>query len=45
MNKDNSLQNSKNQKKNINIKNNFENPSQNSLGYEYKGFKTFHFNK
>ena len=42
-NKDNLNQNNSNHNKNI--KNNFEAPSQNSLGYEYKGFKTFNFNK
>ena len=42
-NNDNSNLNSTNQNKNI--KNNYENPSQNSVGYEYKGFKTFNFNK
>ena len=42
-NESNSNLNISNQNKNI--KNNYENPSQNSLGYEYKGFKTFNFNK
>jgi hypothetical protein len=40
--KDNSNQNINNQNKNIK---NFETSTQNSLGYEYKGFKTFNFNK
>ena len=41
--KDNSSHNLNNQNKNS--KNNFESPSPNSIGYEYKGFKTFNFNK
>ena len=42
-NNDNSNLNTNNQNKNM--KNNYENPSQNSFGYEYKNFKTFNFNK
>ena len=41
--KDNSSHNLNNQNKNS--KNNFESPTPNSIGYEYKGFKTFNFNK
>ena len=41
--KDNSSHNLNNQNKNS--KNNFESPSPNSIVYEYKGFKTFNFNK
>ena len=41
--KNNSNQNLNIQNKNI--KNNYENPTPNSIAYEYKGFKTFNFNK
>ena len=41
--KNNSNQNLNIQNKNI--KNNYENPTPNSMAYEYKGFKTFNFNK
>ena len=40
--KDNSNQSLNTQNKNIK---NYENTTQNTLGYEYKGFKTFNFNK
>ena len=32
-----------NQNQNKNIKNNYDTPGQSSVGYEYKGFKTFNF--
>ena len=41
--KDNSNQNINDKSKN-NIKSNYKNQIQNSLGYEYKGFKAFNFN-
>ena len=41
--KENSNKRSTNQNQNKNIKNNYDAPGQSSVGYEYKGFKTFNF--